>query len=172
MTVSLAINWVKLENTKGLQFSCSVVSDSLRPHGLQHAKPLCPSPTPRVYSNSCPLSWWCHPTILSSVTPFSSRLQSFPASGWFVHSQSCPTLCDPVDCNPPSSSDHGIFQARILECIAVSYSRASSWPRDWTLISCIFCINRKILYEYATWEVPSIGIFLNESALHIRWPKY
>ena len=66
-----------------IQFSHSVMSDSLWPHGLQHARPPCPSPTPRVYSNSCPLSQWCHPTILSSVIPFSSRLQSFPASGSF-----------------------------------------------------------------------------------------
>ena len=66
------------------QFSfSSVVSDSLRPHELQHARPPCPSPTPRVDSNSCPLSWWCHLTISPSVVPFSSRLQSFPASGSF-----------------------------------------------------------------------------------------
>ena len=64
-------------------FICSVLSDSLRPHGLQHARPPCPSPTPGVCSNSCPLSWWCHPTISSSVIPFSSHLQSFPASGSF-----------------------------------------------------------------------------------------
>ena len=56
-------------------------------HGLQHARSPSPSPTPRVYSNSCPLSWWCHPTISSSVVPFSSRLQSFPASGSFQMSQ-------------------------------------------------------------------------------------
>ena len=70
-----------------VQFSHSVVSSSLRPHGLQHARPPCPSPTPRVYSNSCPLRRWCHPTISSSVIPFSSRLQSFPASGSFQMSQ-------------------------------------------------------------------------------------
>ena len=64
-----------------VQFSCSVVSDSLWPHGLQHARPPCPSPTPRVYSNSCPSRQWCHPTISSSAVPFSSCLQSFPASG-------------------------------------------------------------------------------------------
>ena len=57
-----------------------VVSSSLRPHGLQHARLPCPSPTPRACSNSCPLSWWCHPTILSSVAPFSTSPQSFPAS--------------------------------------------------------------------------------------------
>ena len=70
-----------------VQFSYSVMSNSLQFHGLQHARPSCPSPTPRVYSNSCPLSWWCHPTISSSVIPFSSHLQSFPASGSFKMSQ-------------------------------------------------------------------------------------
>ena len=70
-----------------LQFSLSVVSDSLQPRGLQHPRPPCPSPTPRAYSNSCPLSRWCHPTISSSVDPFSSCLQSFPASGSFQMSQ-------------------------------------------------------------------------------------
>ena len=69
-----------------VQFSRSVVSDSLRSHGLQHARPPCPSPTPGVYSNSCPLSQWYHPTISSSVIPFSC-LQSFPASGSFPMSQ-------------------------------------------------------------------------------------
>ena len=66
-----------------VQFSRSVESDSLWPHGLQHARPSCPSPTPGVYSDSCPLSRWCHPTISSSVVPFFSCLQSFPASEFF-----------------------------------------------------------------------------------------
>ena len=70
-----------------VQFSCSVVSDSLQPHGLQQARPPCPSPTPGVHPNPCPLSWWCHPTISSSVITFSSHLQSFPASGSFQMSQ-------------------------------------------------------------------------------------
>ena len=69
------------------QISHSVVSDSLRHHESQHARPPCPSPTPGVHSNSCPLSPWCHPTISSSVIPFSSCLQSFPASGSFPMSQ-------------------------------------------------------------------------------------
>ena len=79
----------KKENAglSSVQLSHSVVSNSLQPHGLHHARPPCPSPTPRVYSNSRPLSRWCHPTILSSVIPFSSRLQSFPASGSFQMSQ-------------------------------------------------------------------------------------
>ena len=69
-----------------VQFS-SVMSNSLQPHELQRTRPPCPSPTPRVYSNSCPLSWWCHPTISSSVVPFSSCPKSFPASGSFQMSQ-------------------------------------------------------------------------------------
>ena len=69
-----------------VQFSHSVVSNSLRSHGLQHARPPCPSPTHGGYSNSCPLSWWCHQTISSSIVPF-SHLQSFPASGSFQMSQ-------------------------------------------------------------------------------------
>ena len=67
------------------------MSDSLWPHGLQHFRPSCPSPTPRVYLNSCPLSWWCHPTISSSVIPFSSCLQSFPPSESFLMSQFFPS---------------------------------------------------------------------------------
>ena len=70
-----------------LLFSCLVMSDSLLPHELQHARLPCPSPSPRAYSNSCSLSWWCHPTILSSVIPFSSCLQCFRESGSFLMSQ-------------------------------------------------------------------------------------
>ena len=70
-----------------VQFSLSVVSNSLQPHGLQHTRPPCPSATPGACSNSCPSSQWCHPTISSSVIPFSSYLQSFPASGSFLRSQ-------------------------------------------------------------------------------------
>ena len=66
-----------------VQFSCSVMSDSLWPHEPQHTRPPCPSPTPGVYPNLCPLSQWCHPTISSSVVPLSSCPQSFPASGFF-----------------------------------------------------------------------------------------
>ena len=108
-TLGAAMNWTKLlpkrashsklsllplsqENSevqlgKWLQFSCSVVSDSLQPHEPQYARPPCPSPTPRVHSNPCPSSPWCHPTISSSVVPFSSCPQSFPASGSFPMSQ-------------------------------------------------------------------------------------
>ena len=73
--------------TVPIQFSCSIMSDSFWPHGLQHARAPCPSPIPKVHSISCPLSRWCHPTISSSVIPISSHLQSFPASGSFQMSQ-------------------------------------------------------------------------------------
>ena len=80
-------NFKNFPSRQSVQFSCSVVSNSLRPHELQHARPPCPSPTTGVHSNSCPLSRWCHPTISSSVVPFSSSLQSFPASGPFQMSE-------------------------------------------------------------------------------------
>ena len=74
-----------------VQFSRSVMSNSLRPHELQHARPTCPLPIPGVYPNSCPLSRWSHPTISSSVVLFSSCLQSFPTSGSFQMSQFFPS---------------------------------------------------------------------------------
>ena len=92
--LSSTISWsllkfVSIESIcfSSVQFSCSVVSDSLRPHGLQHARPPCSLPTHGVCSNSCPLSQWCHPTISSYVIPFSSCPQSFPASESFPMSQ-------------------------------------------------------------------------------------
>ena len=80
-------NSCPLSQFSSVQLSCSVMSDSLQPHGRQHTWLLCPTPTPIACSNSCPLSRWCYPTISSSVIPFSSCLQSFPASGSFQMSQ-------------------------------------------------------------------------------------
>ena len=82
-----SIAWYIRDSRVSVQFSLSVMSDTLQPHESQHARPPCPSPTPRVYTNSCPLSQWCHPAISSSVVPFSSCPQSFPASGSFPVSQ-------------------------------------------------------------------------------------
>ena len=79
--------WHLTFHVSSVQFSHSLVSNTLKPHGLQHARLPCPSPAPRAYSNSCPSSQWCHPTISSSVVPISSNLQSFPASGSFPVSQ-------------------------------------------------------------------------------------
>ena len=76
-----------MQNQSVSQFSRSVTSISLWPHGLQHTRYSCPSPTPRVYSNSCPLNWWCHLTISSSIVPLSFCLQSFPALGSFQMNQ-------------------------------------------------------------------------------------
>ena len=81
------ISRMQIQRYSSVQFSCSVVSNSLRPQEPQHARPPCPSPTPRVHSNPCPLGQWCHPTISSSVVLFSSCPQSFPASGCFPMSQ-------------------------------------------------------------------------------------
>ena len=89
---SLVVQWLELSTFtvvqfSSVQFSLSVVSDSLRPHESQHTRPPCPSPTPRVHSNSCPSGRWCHPAISSSVVPFSSCPQSLPASESFPISQ-------------------------------------------------------------------------------------
>ena len=78
---------IAARNKYSVQFSRSVVSDFLRPHGMQHTRHPCPSPTPGTYSNSCPSSGWCHSAISSSIFPFPSCLQSFPASGSFLMSQ-------------------------------------------------------------------------------------
>ena len=171
------------------QFSHSAMFDSLGLHELQHTRPPCPSPAPRVHPNPCPLSRWCHPAISSSVTLFSSCPQSFPASGSFPMSQlfasggqsigvSASTSVFPIlvhnfklgnihfgtgymcskffswwlcSMHAQIESDslwhhrlclagysvHGIFQARILECVAILFSRESSWLRARTGISCI-----------------------------------
>ena len=95
MKGSLNYYWINIENFhviicsigNSVQFGCSVMCNSLWPHGLQHARPPCASPPPGAYSNSRPLSRWYHPTISSSVVPFSSDLQSFPTSGSFPMSQ-------------------------------------------------------------------------------------
>ena len=98
-----------------VQFSRSVVSDSLRPHKSQHARPPCPSPTPRVYSNSCPSSRWCHPAISSSLVPFSSCRQFLPASGSFP---SCWSFSFSIS---PSNERPGLISFRMdwLDLLAV-----------------------------------------------------
>ena len=94
-----------------------VMSNSLWLHGLQHARLPCLSPTPRVFSNSCPLSWWCHPTISSSVIPFSSCFQSFPASGSFPMSQFFASGCQGIGVSAssscPSSENSGLISFRM-----------------------------------------------------------
>ena len=102
-----------------VQFSCSVVSHSLQPRVLQHVRPPCPSPTPEIYPNSCPLSQWSHPTISSSVVPFFSCLQSFSASGSFQMSQSFTT----------GGQSIGVLASNI--CPSSEYSGLISFRMDW-----------------------------------------
>jgi len=104
-----------------VKFSGSVMSDSLWPHGLQHASLLCPSPTLRACSNSCPLSWWCHPTISSSVVPFSSCPQSFLASGSFQMSQFFASGGWILELQLQHQSFQWIFRADFLICLTSSF---------------------------------------------------
>ena len=111
------------------RFSCSVMSDSLWPHEPQHARPPCPSPTPGISPNPCPLSWWCHPTISSSVVPFSSCPQSFPTSGSFQMNQLF------------ASSGHSI---RVSASTSILAMNTQGWsPLGWTgwisLIQPVWC---------------------------------
>ena len=94
---------LKDQTYHSVQFSHLVLSDSLQPHRLQHARLPCPSPIPRAYSNSCPLSWWWHPIISSSVICFSSCLQSFPASGSFQMSQLLASCSQSTGVSPSAS---------------------------------------------------------------------
>ena len=100
---------------EGVQFSGSVKSNSLQPHRLQHARLLCPSPTPRACSNSCPSSWWCHPTISSSVVPFSSCLQTCPASGSFPMSSSLYQVAKILEFQLQHQSFQWIFRTDLLK---------------------------------------------------------
>ena len=105
-----------------LLFSVLVMSDSLLPHGLQHARLLCPSPSPGASSNSCPLSRWCHPTISSSAVPFSSCLQSFPASASFLMSQFFTSGGQSIGASASAS---------VLPSLEGWYSRLISFRIDW-----------------------------------------
>ena len=117
---------IRSSHFNSVQFSHSVMSNSLQHHGVQHARPPCPSPAPGVYSNLCPLSQWCHPTISSSVIPFSSCLLSFPASGSCQMSQSvlrirCPKYWHFRFSISPSNEYSGLISFRIewLDLLAV-----------------------------------------------------
>ena len=102
-TTQYSIEYISSVQFSSVQFSSSVVSDCLRPHESQCARPPCPSPTPGVYPNSCPLSQRCHPTISSSVFPFSSCPQSLPASGSFPVNQSFTSGCQSIEVSASAS---------------------------------------------------------------------
>ena len=130
-----------------VQFSCSVMFDSLRPHESQHARPPCPSPSPGVHSElGVPSSSWCHPAISSSVIPFSSCPQSLPACGFSCFT--CVQLfANPIDYSPAGSSVQGISQALILEWVAMPFSKGSFQPRDGTRVSYVSWTGRQVLYQ-------------------------
>ena len=150
------------------------MSNSLWLHGLQHDRLPCLSPAPRACSHSCPLSRWCHPTISSSVIPFSSSLQSSPASGSFQMSQLfasfssvqfssvsqlCPTLCDSINHSTQSS---------------LSITNSQSSPKLMSIES-VMPFNHLIICHFLLLLpsiFPNIRLFSNVSALRIRWPKY
>ena len=148
------------------QFSRSVMSDSLRPHEAQHARPPCPSPTPRVYPNSCPLSQWCHPTISSSVVPFSSCPQSFPTSGSFQMSQlftSGGQSIGSFSCNISPSSEHpglissvngtyysALTKLKIIKKLGVQFfgiNRCDTCMK--LLLNCILILHYNIVHSQA-----------------------
>ena len=135
----------------------SLSCDSLWPNKLQHTRLPCPSLSPGDCSNSCPFSQWCYLTTSSSVSPFSSCPQSFPESGSFpelAHHIRWPKYWCFSFSSSPSNEYSGLISFRIdcfpggSDCreywsgIAISSSRGSSWPRDWTQVSCVFCIGR------------------------------
>jgi len=126
-----------------VQFSCSVMSDSLRPHGPQHARQPCPSLTPGVHPNSCPLSQRCHPTNSSSAVPFSSCLQSFPASGSFqivLHIR-WPKYWSFVFNISPSNEQPGLISFRIdwLDLLAVQGTLKSLLQHHGSKASILWC---------------------------------
>ena len=131
-----------------VQFSHSVMSSSLQPHGLQHTRLPCPSPTPRACSNSCPLSRWCHPTISSSVIPFSSRLQSFPASGSFQMSQF-------VASSGQSIAVSAVFSFSISP--SNEYLRLISFRIDWFDLLAVRGTLKSLLQHHSSKSINSSG---------------
>ena len=144
------------------QFSRSVISDFLWPCGLQHAKFPCPSPTPGACSNSCPLSRWCHPTISSSVVPFSSRLQSFPASGSFPRSQFF------------ASGDQSIGVSA-LTCPSNEYSGPISFKMDWLDVLAVQGTLKSLLqHQFKSINSSALSFLYSPTLTSIRdyWKKH
>jgi len=149
-----------------VQFSHSVVSDSLQPHEQQHTRPPCSSPTPGVYPNSCPLSRWCHPTISSSVVPFSSCPQSCPASGAFPMSQlfasggqsigvSASTLVLPMNTQDSSPLSWTVISRHCSQKFYLKHLKISK-TRAWTTQT-----RHKPLGRIGVWEGPVVQALIN-----------
>ena len=130
-------------SSPSVQFSCSVMSDSLRPHGLQRTRLPCLSSAPGASSNSCPSSQWCHPTVSSSVIPFFSCLQSFPASGSFPVDQFFASG-DELELQLQHQSFQWIFRTDFLKNWLVWFPHlplGSCWSGAWTLQTSLYCWN-------------------------------
>ena len=138
------------------------MSDSLQPHELQHAKPLCPSPTPGVHPNPCPLRRWGHPTISSAVVPFSSGPQSFPASDQIRSDQSLSRVR--LFATPWIAARQAFLSITNSRSSLRLMSIESVMPSS----HLILCRPLLLLPPIP----PSIRVFSNKSAFHIRWPKY
>ena len=129
-----------------VQFSCSVASDSLWPHEPQHVRPPCPSPTARVYPNLCPLCQWCHPTTSSSVIPFSSCPQSFPASGSFPTSQLFASGGQSVGVSaltsvlPVNTQDWSLGWTGWIFYVVVILLNVGYWSVQLSLFNCVFLL--------------------------------
>ena len=135
-----------------VQLSHSVVSDSLRLHGLQHTRLPCPSPTPRAYLNSCPSNWWYHPTIVSSIVPFSSYLHSLPASGSFPSSQLSASGGQSIG----ASASASVLPMNIQDW----------FPLGWT--SLIFLLSKGLSRDFFNTTVQKCQFFSAQLALHIH----
>ena len=137
-----------------VQLSHSVVSDSLQSHELQHTRPPCPSPTPRVYPNPCPLSQWCHPTISSSVVPFSSYPQSFLASGLFKWVSSSHQVAKVLFNISPTNEHPGLISFRMnwLNLLASprDYQEASPTPQFKSINSSVLSFIVQFSHPYMT----------------------
>ena len=146
-----------------VQFSHSVMSDSLQPHESQHSRPPCPSPTPGVHPNSCALNWWCHPAISSSVVPFSSCPQSLPASGLFQWLNSSHEVAKVLEFQLQHQSFQRTPRADLLQkglvwspCSSRDSQESSPTPQFKSInslaLSCHICRNKKhIIINFLSW---------------------
>ena len=137
-----------------VQFSLSVVSNSLRPHELQHPRPPCLLPTPGVYSSSYPLSWWCHPTISSSVIPFSSCLQSFSASGSFQMSQFFASGGQSIGVSASAS----VLPVNIQDWFPLGWTGLISWHKH-MLRNTIFTSNQVNVVSFSSHSLCQLSLF-------------
>ena len=148
----------KTEAQRGsVQFSHSVVSNSLQPRGLQHARSPCPSPTPGVYSNSCPLSWWCHPTISSSVIPFSFCLQSSQHHGLFKRVSSSHQVTKVLEFqlqHQPSNEHSGLISFR-MDCKEIQPVH-SKGDQSWIFIGGLMLKLKLQYFGHLMWRTDSL----------------